>query len=170
MSTKIFRLAVLLFILSASVANAQPYETGIGFRLGGISQGISVKHYVNSNSALEGVLSFGRHALLITGLYERHQPFPNTEGLSWFYGGGAHIGFFSGDYTYYYWYHKDKVKYYEFEHYDATTFIGADFILGLEYKFRNAPVDIGLDVKPFVDFVPGVYGYWEGALSLRFTL
>jgi hypothetical protein len=172
MSTKIYTLLTLFFFATLSMSKAQPYNTGIGLRLAGISSGITVKHFVNSNSALEGIVSFGRHAFLITGLYERHQPFPNAEGLSWFFGGGGHVGFFSDNYTYAYWHYKgkDKDKYYVFEHRDATTFIGADFILGLEYKFKNAPVDLGLDVKPFVDFVPGVYGYWEGALSVRFTL
>lgn len=164
-------LIVILF-LSTSSSKAQPYETGIGFRLAGITSGISVKHYISSNSALEGILSFGRHAFLITGLYEKHQPFPNAEGLSWFFGGGAHVGFFSSEYRYYDFYYSShgKIKYVEFEHSDAGTFLGGDFILGMEYKFKNAPVDLGLDVKPFIDLVPGLYGYWEGALSIRFTL
>ena len=167
---KIISVLVIL-CLSTQMGNAQPYATGLGFRLGGISSGITVKHYVNSNSALEGILSFGRHAFLITGLYEKHQPFPNAEGLSWFYGGGAHVGFFSSGHPYSYFYYKthgDKVKVYEYS--DNKLSLGADFIIGLDYKFNNAPVNLSLDVKPFIDLIPGVYGYWEGALSVRFTL
>ena len=162
---------VLLFMLSIA-GYAQPYSTGLGFRLGGISSGITVKHYTGSNTALEGILSFGRHAFMITGLYEKHQDFPNAAGLTWFFGGGAHVGFFSGDYRYYhyYYYSHKKIKYEEFADNDASVFFGADFIIGLDYKFQNAPVNLSLDVKPMVDFVPGVYGYWEGALSVRFTL
>lgn len=161
---------LFLFLTIVSV-NAQPYKTGIGVRLGGITNGITVKHFTNSNTALEGILSFGRHSFLITGLYEKHQVFPKAEGLTWFYGLGPHVGFFENDYGYDYFYYKShknpKVYIY---HEDTRMSIGGDFILGLDYKFRNAPVNLSLDVKPFFDFVPGFYGYWEGALSFRFTL
>jgi len=160
-----------ILCLSTLPGKAQPYSTGLGFRLGGISSGITVKHYTNSNTALEGILSFGRHAFLVTGLFEKHQPFPSAEGLSWYYGGGAHVGFFPNDYRYNYFYyksHNNKDKIYE--HSDAGISLGADFIIGMDYKFQNAPVNLSLDVKPFIDLIPGVYGYWEGALSVRFTL
>ena len=161
--------AFLMLVSFNSIA--QPYKTGIGIRLGGISQGITVKHFVNSNAALEGILSFGRHSVIITGLYEKHQPFPKADGLSWFYGGGLHVGFISGDYSYYYFYYKSHKKVYVGDAFnDSQSYVGADFILGMEYKFKDAPIALSLDLKPFVDFVPGVYGYWEGALTFRFTL
>jgi hypothetical protein len=162
--------SILLFLISTS-AFAQPYETGIGVRLGGITSGITVKHYTGSRTALEGIVSFGRHSFLITGLYEKHQQFPNAEGLSWFFGGGAHIGFFDENYGsgyYYYKYRGNKVI--VFDDSDSGLSFGADFIIGLDYKFKNAPVNLALDLKPFVDIVPGFYGYWEGALTIRFTL
>lgn len=151
--------------------NAQPYSTGIGLRLGGITSGITVKHFTGSNSALEGILSFGRHSLLLTGLYEKHTAFPKAEGLTWFFGGGAHIGFFERNYGYYEFYyrsHGNKIKYVDY--YDNRTSFGLDFIIGLDYKFKDAPVNLSLDVKPFFDLSPGFYGYWEPALSIRFTL
>lgn len=169
--TYLIRIPLLFILFFAFKSSAQPYNTGIGLRLGGISSGITVKHFVNSNSALEGIVSFRSHSFFITGLYERHQSFPNAEGLSWFFGGGAHIGFFD-DHHYEHFYHthhkhKDDDI---FDDGDSDISFGADFILGLDYKFKNAPVDIALDVKPFVDIVPGFYGYWEGALTIRFTL
>jgi hypothetical protein len=50
----------VVIFLSMTTLNSfsQPYETGLGFRLGGVSSGITVKHFTNSNSALEGILSF----------------------------------------------------------------------------------------------------------------
>lgn len=167
----IIRLSAILLMLISLRGYAQPYETGIGFRLGGISSGITVKHYINMNSALEGIAGFGRHSLLITGLYEKHQLFPNAEGLTWFYGGGAHIGFFNKDYGYDYFYYKSHGnKVYVVEHADAGVSFGGDFIIGLDYKFKNAPVNIAIDIKPFIDILPGFYGYWEGAFTFRFTL
>lgn len=52
---------------------------------------------------------------------------------------------------------------------DNTTLVGVDVILGLDYKFNNAPFNIGLDVKPFVDFYDGTTVLLDAALSLRFA-
>lgn len=52
-------LIVALILLTGTV-NAEDYGTGIGLRLGGLSSGISVKGFVNSTSAIEGIASFGR--------------------------------------------------------------------------------------------------------------
>lgn len=167
---------IIALVVLTTAIRAQDYKTGIGFRLAGLNSGITIKHFTGSTTALEGILGFGRHAFTITGLYEKHQTFPNADGLKWFYGGGAHVGFFQGDYNYgYYYYYKNKgYKYYSTDYpdgaYSSNVFIGADFILGLEYKFKGAPITIGLDVKPQVDFIPGFYGYFDGALSFRFTL
>lgn len=164
---------IILFLVSASVVNAQQYSTAIGLRLGGYNSGISVKHFIGSANALEGLITFGRSAFRITGLYEHHTAFPNAEGLSWYYGAGVHVGFYTNDYGYSYWrYYKNKGTYIFIndDYRDSNISIGGDFILGLEYKFKNAPINLGLDVKPFIDFVPGFFGYWEGALSVRFTL
>jgi hypothetical protein len=167
---KLILITALLLLVNAK-SRAESYETALGFRLGGVSSGITVKHFISSNAALEGILSFGGHTFLITGLYEKHQEFPNAEGLTWFYGGGAHIGFINSNYGYYDYYYHGHGKYNVNEdNYDARFLLGADFIIGLDYKIKNAPIDLSLDVKPMLDIIPGFYGYWEGALSFRFTL
>jgi hypothetical protein len=158
----------LIFLLSVNAAKAQNYNTGIGVRLGGVTSGLSIKHFVNSQGAIEGILGFGYHSFLITGLYEQHKDITNAPGLRWFYGGGAHIGFFRYD-GYYYSYKHGHYIYYVDEPGASAAVGGLDFILGMEYKFRGAPFTVGLDLKPFIDFYDGVYGYWDGALSLRFA-
>src|SRR4051812_18578341 len=92
----------LLFSLKGQ---SQNYHTGIGLRLGSTSSGITVKHFLNSDGALEGILGFSHRSFLITGLYEKHNSFPNAPGLQWFFGGGAHVGFYRYGYDYYYYYH-----------------------------------------------------------------
>jgi len=185
MKTSICKLTLIFIVLSISfIVNGQDYRTAIGVRLGTFEDGITLKHFVNSQGALEGILSFGYRSFLITGLYEKHQPFPNAPGLSWFFGGGAHVGFYKdGYYYYYYHYHHGtyvvgngvvydqfgNVVYYYGPGYSSTD-VGLDFILGMEYKFQKAPITLGLDVKPFVDFVTGgPYFFWDGALTARFT-
>jgi hypothetical protein len=159
-------LIVLMLSASAMTVRAEDYETAVGIRLGGVTQGLTVKHFLSTNSALEGILSFGHHGFLITGLYELHDEISGAPGLYWLYGGGAHLGFYNGgDYFYY---KKHGVRYY-YEEGQSTAVFGVDLILGLEYKFPKAPVAVGLDLKPFFDFAEEFPGYWDGAINLRFT-
>ena len=167
---KLVKFLFIILTVFSFKSIAQPYSTGIGLRLGGISSGITIKHFINSNNALEGILGFGHESIFVTGLYEKHQPFPKAEGLSWFFGGGAHIGFYNNNYGEYYYYKHHGNKVIITDHYDSNVSFGGDFIIGMDYKFKDAPVNIALDVKPFFDIFPGFYGYWEGALTVRFTL
>jgi len=156
-----------LACLSAPKIYAEEYETGIGLRLGGLTSGITVKHFLNTNTALEGILSFGHGGVLITGLYEKQTAIATAPGLYWFYGGGAHLGFFDSDNNYYYYKRNGSVHYYGEG--GSSAVFGIDFILGMEYKIPKAPITVGLDIKPFFDFLNGLPGYWDGALSARFA-
>lgn len=172
MIKKLFTAVTLFLILISNNVNSQPYRTGVGIRFGGIATGVSVRHFLSSKGAIEGLASFGRHAFIITGMYESFHAFPNAEGLSWFFGGGAHVGFYQDGYRYEYFYYKshNSKSFKDEEHGDRQFSFGGDFIIGMDYKFKKVPIDISLDVKPMIDIVPGLYGYWEGAISFRFTL
>jgi hypothetical protein len=169
MLKKLILSSALILTLGIGTANSQNYGTAIGVRLGGLASGISLRHFVSDNGALEGLLSFHSHTFIVTGLYESFHSFPNAEGLSWFWGGGAHIGFYEAGYRYGWFYDKHHHKEIIIDDYDSSVSFGGDFIIGLDYKFKNAPVNLSLDIKPMVDFVPGLYGYWEGGLGIRFT-
>lgn len=169
MKTRILLLSTVFFVCLGRQVRAESYENGIGLRLAGITSGIDYKHFFSKYDAAEGILSFGKKRFLLTALYERHFDFGNVDGLMWFVGGGAHIGYYQDGYDYFYYkYHGNKVVVYQ-NGWDRTTAFGLDFILGLDYKFDNIPIDIGVDVKPAVDIVGEYYGYWDGALSVRFT-
>lgn len=156
---------------SAESGDGQNYRTGIGVRLGGLTSGLTVKHFTNPSTALEGIASFGYRSFVITGLYEKHRDISTAPGLKWLYGIGGHIGFFRyGGYYYLVKYKKNGYIYYVENPGGSSVVAGVDFILGLDYKFNNAPFNVGLDLKPFIDFYSGgPYGYWDGALSVRFT-
>ena len=49
--TYILALSIILFSFSAG---AQSYNTAIGVRLGGLTKGLTVKHFTNSTTAIEG--------------------------------------------------------------------------------------------------------------------
>jgi hypothetical protein len=141
-----------------SISVAQDYKTGIGLR-GGFESGLTIKHFVSSKTALEGIFSSRWRGLMITGLFEVHNQIPNAERLKWFFGFGAHIGFWNGDYTYEKWGVQGQ----------NYTVFGLDGILGMEYSFVEVPINIGIDWKPTFNF--GDYsGFWAdgGALSIRY--
>ena len=154
---KIVITCLIVFCL-VSISYAQDYNTGIGLRAGPY-YGLTVKHFTGEKSAFEFLLASRWRGFEITGLYEIHNQAFNTERLKWYYGFGAHVGFWNGDYTHSYW-GDPGINY---------TVIGIDGILGLEYSFTEVPINIGVDWKPALNLV-GYSGFWAdgGALSIRY--
>lgn len=149
---------ILVIFCGYFIAKAQDYNTGIGLR-GGFSNGITIKHFVTSKAAFEGIIASRWRGLELTGLYEIHGRAFNTERLKWFVGFGGHVGFWDGNYTHKYWGDSGT----------SYTVIGIDGILGLEYSFVEVPINIGLDWKPAFNFY-GHSGFWAdgGAFSIRY--
>ncbi|UKJ09058.1 hypothetical protein [Solitalea lacus] len=153
---KLLSLTVVVLLLSVVSVKAQSYTTALGGRIG-TESGISLKHFVKSNAALEGILAFNNHSFELTGLYAVHGNAFNEAGLDWFVGGGAHIGSHR--------HHNDYDN-----HYDGDVIFGLDGVLGLEYTFSGAPINIGVDWKPELNFT-GYEGFYPDnfAISIRFT-
>jgi hypothetical protein len=148
-------LIIMLVTGIAMLANGQDYKTGIGLRFGD-GAGLTVKHFVNSRGALEGFLFSKWHGFNVTGLYEIHDMAFDVDHLKWFYGFGAHIGFYDGDYV-----NWGEPGY-------AYNVFGVDGVVGLEYSFSEAPINLGLDLKPALNLV-GYTGLWmEFGLSARY--
>lgn len=151
----------LIFVLFVSLffgltVKAQDYNTGIGLR-GGWGTGLTIKHFLGSNSAVEGILDSRWHGLSITGLYEIHNQAFDVKRLNWYYGVGGHIGFWDGKY------------YRDVNDNSNYTVIGVDGILGLEYNFKEIPFNIGIDWKPVLNLT-GTSGFYGdgGAISIRY--
>lgn len=140
-------------------AMAQQYGTGVGLRAG-VSNGLTVKHFLSERNAIEGILHTRWKGLLITGLYEVHQDIQELPGLRWFYGGGAHIGTWNGNRGNPNWKHP----------HNGYTVFGLDGIIGLDYHFEKAPINLSLDYKPALNISQDV-NFWgdEVALSIRFV-
>lgn len=151
MMRKLFAVLILLSIVTTASAQKGPsYRTALGVKVwdGG---GISFKHFLHDNKALELIGYFWNQGSRITGLYEIHGPISGASGLQWYIGPGAHVGFYNsrnGD----------------------GAFIGVDGVLGLDYKFNGAPINISLDWQPSFEFGSnrGFYGSW-GGLGVRYT-
>ncbi len=149
---KIF-ITFTLAISIVALASAQDYKTGVGLR-GGFSQGLTLKHFVGEKSALDGLLTTRWGGFEITGLYEIHNQAFDVEHLNWYYGFGAHIGS----------YNASNVSWGT-----SGIIIGIDGILGMEYSFSEAPINVGIDWKPAFNLV-GNSHFWGdgGALSIRY--
>jgi hypothetical protein len=184
------RLSVVFFVLvlsftshvlaqknsSSSSDGGAAYKTGIGFR-GGFEGGLTVKHFIQSDKAIEGILtrSWGYGGFRITGLYEIQKPIKDVPGLSIFYGFGAHVGFYNGRYYGYYGYsgsgYYDKNgKWHATGYRNNYTTLGIDGIVGVEYKIEDIPITVGLDVKPYFDIIGWSDRFVDVAISLRYTI
>lgn len=160
--------ALATLLLITTPAKSQEYSTGLGLRLGGYTSGLTIKHFVNSKGAIEGIAGFGRRSFVLTGLYEHHFPITGVNGLGLYAGGGGHLGFFGHRSSYLVYKYKNE-RVYVIEEGRTAVIPGVDFIFGIEYKFQGAPFTIGADIKPFVDFYDGVSGYADGALNVRYV-
>jgi len=160
--------AISAFVITTAAAQAQDYKTGIGLRLGGYSTGVTVKSFLGSVNAIEGIAGFGHHSFIITGLYEHHIPIKGASGLYFYPGAGVHLGFFAYNGTY--WVYKNRGEHIYVDHEGTSAIVpGIDGALGLEYKFNDAPLSLGLDIHPFIDVYSGASMYIDGALSFRYV-
>lgn len=156
---KKFIIITVLFLLTSVALQAQSFKRAAGLRAGW-SNGLTYKQFINESAAIEGILYSRWRGLQLTGLYEKHV-MTATTGLDWYYGVGAHIGFWRG-YKGHPWFKDDN--------YDRSyTTVGIDGIIGIQYTFQEVPFNLSLDYKPSFELF-GYTGFWGGdaALSIRY--
>jgi hypothetical protein len=144
-----------IFAISSTSVKAQSYNNAIGGRFGSYN-GVSFKTGLNKGSMLELIGNFrsnhGVNYIQLTGLYEVYNPIKGADGLNWYYGGGASVG-------------SMKVK-----GYDGDIYVGLNGVLGLDYKFKGAPINLSLDWIPTLRLTPDT-DFYSGdiGLGVRFT-
>ena len=147
--------AVILLIISVKFSFAQTYHQAIGIKLpGGFS--VTYKKFLSENNNIEAQATLWHKGFRLSGLYEfNFYAFDKVEELSLFVGPGAHLGFWKDQYE------KD---------YDSKADFGIDGIIGLDYKFKEAPVNISLDWQPSVTLA-GSAGFSPayGGIAVRYT-
>ena len=150
--------AVMFSILTVSAqktgARGSSYTTALGVKF--YPGAVTLKHFIKTDVALEGIAYFFDRGLRVTGLYEFHGDINGAPGLKWYIGPGAHVGFYNS-------------KYYEGNSYVG---VGIDGVLGLDYKFNGAPINLSLDWQPSFEFGDhyknGFSGDW-GGFAIRYT-
>jgi hypothetical protein len=145
-----------LVVIMISAASAQDYNNAIGVR-GGLFSGLTLKHFIGDRAAIEALLETRWSGLGVAGLYEIHANAFDVDRLNWYYGVGAHIGFYNGDNTP--WGTAST----------SYSLVGLDAILGIEYNIPDIPVNISIDYKPVFNII-GFTGFWGdgAALSIRY--
>jgi hypothetical protein len=140
----------LVLVLGIGAVTAQnnigsyDYKTSLGVKF--YPGAVTIKHFIKPNLALEGVGYFWERGARATGLLEFHFDIPNAPGLKWYVGPGAHLGFYNNKY------------------YGGGTVVGIDGVVGLDYKFREVPINLSLDWQPSIEFgdYAGFTGNWAG--------
>lgn len=132
------------------------YKTALGVKF--YPAGISIKHFIQDNRALEGIAYFWNNGFRFTGLYEIHGDISGAEGLKWYVGPGAHIGAYSNSYV-------RNGHLYK----DGDISLGLDGVLGLDYKINKAPIELSLDIQPIFELLSHPYVDVWGGLGIRYT-
>ena len=143
----LFLFIVLFSVKSYSQDNIiKDYCSGIGVKLNPFA--VSGKLFVSDERAIELQCNMFSTDPRVVGLYEVYQPILGPlvgYRLQWYYGAGVHYKL-------------------------CSNVPGADGVIGIDYKLKNSPVDISLDLQPNFDFkVPSqLTGF--GGMSIRYTI
>jgi hypothetical protein len=125
--------------------NAQEFRQAIGLR-GGLTPGIEYRFYTDDTNSYKFLFSSRDNGLQLHLMKEFHRfdMFSFSDRLVFVYGIGIHGGYIR--------YNTERF-YYNVHYYDkATAFIaGLDGLAAAEYSFREFPISLGLEVKPFFD-------------------
>jgi hypothetical protein len=153
------------FLLITYLANSQasteeytsPYKKAIGFKLN--PGAISYRSFYTRNKALEGIGFISLDGFQLTILNEKYFPFSNAENLTWYIGYGGHFNLWSEKYKL-----NNPAK-------SAGVAVGVDGMLGLDYKLKNAPINISVDIQPAFNFVGASYfDLGWGGIGIRYTI
>ncbi|MEI9913023.1 MAG: hypothetical protein WDO71_27370 [Bacteroidota bacterium] len=124
---------VLVSQAQSKSINSSSYKTALGVKVWD-GAGISLKHFFDGKNAGELIGYFWNQGARFTGLYEIHGDITGAQGLKWYIGPGAHIGFYNTKYG-------------------DGGFVGIDGVIGLDYKFNAAPINISMTGNPPLSLV-----------------
>ncbi len=143
-----------------SQAKGTTYKTAIGIKAP--PAGITVKHFVQRNQALEAIVNAPRGGIRLTALYEFHFDLPGAKGLKLYAGPGLHIGSWNKEWKY------------ERNRWNRDyrgSYAGLDLVLGFDWKVNGVPLNFSLDVLPSYSWGENGYefsDYW-GGIGFRYA-
>ena len=163
---KLLTFALVLLLASSFVLAGETSKFDAGLRLGIMNTfgGVSARMALSETSKVEASITTPAFAgTIVTGTYQIHHQVGDVKDLTWYFGGGLHMGYWSN----------------AAPKWNGTTVVNRDFALGLDalvgiqYSMKSMidfPLLISLDYKPAYD----IFGYWATnwggvALSLRYA-
>jgi hypothetical protein len=149
MKSKSSILILALMLFATSLAEGQKYGNMAGIR-SGYRSGLfyqATRKTGNAETGFQAMVSFSNDGMQVNGLRIIYSP-PLDEispslYLAWGYGG--HAGFFYSDH---FRFLGDTYNYPEYRLYPV---IGIDGWLSAEYRIREVPINISLNVKPYLE-------------------
>lgn len=144
------RTFLILCLMALGLTNyAQQQEFAAGVR-GGLSSGLTFQNFYTPDEDVKILLSFREGGMQLTGLMEIYKPvmLSYQDQFFMYYGAGVHAG-----YTRYHhnrW--RDDNKYGSYYYPRTRPVLGADAIIGIEYRVEQIPITVGFDYKPFFEF------------------
>jgi hypothetical protein len=149
---------ILICMSVVATAQAQPekkvdyYRTAVGLKYQPYA--ITAKQAIFKHHLVEALMYFYKGAR-ITGLYEFHRKFKNSNSFRWYFGPGVHIQF-----------NDDKTVN------SGKNFVGFDGVFGIDWKLKKLPINISADWQPSFDFVDVGDNFKGGfgGISVRYVL
>ena len=149
-------LIILVLFAVITFSYSQNYKTAIGVKGGYPGYGsLNGKHFLNSKTAIEGSIGGGTNTLWLQGLYELN--FSLEQGLNWYAGGGANVGFYSFKNTF----TNERT---------SNMILGLNGIVGIEYTFEDFPLNVALDTGPNLRIINSFGFGWGAGIAVRYAI
>lgn len=137
----------IFMLLAYGAVHAQPYKNAVGARAG-YSSGFTFRHFTDREFMAQGMALYNRDGFQFTAMYGyQFSPYAK-ERLYYYAGAGLHVGNWQEEFA-----------------------VGAAIAVGSEFVFRKAPVIIGIEWKPMVNFYRVFdFGIPDLAVTLQVSL
>lgn len=161
-----------MFFVGTEYANARSSSKEIGLRFGS-SPGIMYRQQLNSNLGFHGLLSFRGRGVQLTGMVAIDRSIGSSSNgeLSWFAGGGAHVGF-ARHANCDRWYVDDGLFINDCKSDEVRPDLGIDGIVGLRYLFDRAPIALSISYKPYINLFSGrfaSFNFWDFGIGATYV-
>jgi len=134
---------------------AEPYQKAIGVKM--YPGAISYKKFLQKNKAFEAIGYITLDGFSASLVKEFYAPIIEVDQLTWFYGYGGHVGLWS-----------DEFKRTNLGTSNSNIAVGVDGIIGLDYKVKNAPINLSFDWQPSFSIIQAYFKN-QGGIAVRYA-
>ena len=152
--------ALIFFLLMLQAASkGQPYKTSGGIRAG-FPFGLSLKHFISGNNALEFVAGANLRGFVAEAIFENEYRVHSDSRVYWYWGAGLHGGYVDSE----------RNSLIDMKEPYKGAVVGADVGFGFEFCLKRKPLNFAFDLFPSVNLAG--YTGWNGinsAVSVRYV-